>query len=110
VNRISSRLLIALLTFMVGVASFAVWLVLRPTQDKSSDTRESTSTTGATQQPGFSSRYENPATQSGLFYVTRRSGDYVPDPQDGYDERALVISWNFSPIDLHLTAYMLIGS
>jgi hypothetical protein len=93
-NRISSRLLIALATFMIGVASFAVWLVLRSTYDKSADTRESTSTTAAIEQSGFSSRYENPNIQGGLFYVVRRSGDYVLDPQDGYDERALVISYD----------------
>lgn len=97
-NRISTRLLVALLTFMIGVASFAVWLFLWSPHDVPSETQESAFSADAARQPGFTSRYENPATRSGLFYATRRSGDYILDPQDGYDERALVISYDDKPI------------
>lgn len=53
----------------------------------------------ASQEPRFSSKYENPAIYGGLFYVVRSSGGYVIDSADGYDERALVISYNDEPIE-----------
>jgi len=59
----------------------------------------STASVIANQEPRFSSKYENPATYGGLFYVVRSSGGYVIDSADQYDERALVISYDDEPIE-----------
>ena len=99
-----ARLLIAVLTFTVGVTTFAVWLFLRSPHANSPSLRQSayvidTQPTVATQAPPYSSKYENPAVPDGLFYVVRGSGEYLVDAADGYDERALVISYEDEPVE-----------
>jgi hypothetical protein len=51
----------------------------------------------AQRQPPFSSRYIKPATDGGLFYIQRHGGIAI-DPQDGFDPRALVLSYDDTPI------------
>lgn len=93
-KRVSVRLLIALLTFIVGVAAVAVWLFLN-----SPDLTTPAPSAIATLEPPYSGRYENPAIQGGLFHVVRGSGEYIIDAPDGYDERALIISFDNKPIE-----------
>ena len=45
----------------------------------------------------FSSTYKRPATEAGFFYVQRHGG-IIMDPQDGFDPRALVLSYNNNPV------------
>lgn len=52
----------------------------------------------AQRSPEFSSRYVKPAAYDGLFYV-QRHGWIVIDAEDGYDPRALVLSYNNKPIE-----------
>ena len=87
---ISIRLLVALLTFTVGVAAFALWLLLRAPSPVASD---SPPAAHAEVSLPLSGTYENPAAPDGLFHVVRRSGWHVIDASDGYDERALVLSY-----------------
>lgn len=95
-NRISARAFIALLTFMIGVATFTVWLFLRPPYPEASGPRRATHITDAPEEPSFISKYENPAVRGGLF--RRGLDDFVMDPQDLSDEPALVLSFDNKPI------------
>jgi hypothetical protein len=57
----------------------------------------------AQQKIGFSSRYLKPATNDGLFYVQRHAGISF-DPEDAFDPRALVLSYDNRPI-IEKTSY-----
>jgi hypothetical protein len=53
----------------------------------------------AQRSPEFSSKYVKPAAYDGLFHVQRRGGWIVIDAEDGFDPRALVLSYNNKPIE-----------
>jgi hypothetical protein len=91
---ISIRLLVALLTFTAGVSAFALWLFLRPPD---SGTANSPRAARAEVSLPLSGTYENPAAPDGLFHAVRRSGWLTTDTWDGYDERALVLSYDEKP-------------
>ncbi len=97
-KRFSARVLIALFTFIIGVATFTVWLFLRPPQPEPHGPLQSPHTTAATQESGFASKYENPAFSGGFFYATRSAGEFIMDPHDGYDERELILTYDNKPI------------
>jgi len=102
-NRITIRLLIAMLTFFTGVASFTTYLFLRSPLPKSSDSERAAHIISVTplipvQERPYSSRYVNPADDDGLYYVVRRPAGLIMDPEDGFDERSLVLAYDDKPI------------
>jgi len=82
----SIRLMIAFLTFTIGVAVSSLWLFLRSPHPNTSDSSI----------PSLkSNQYENPAIYSVLFTVVR---DSAICPYE-YDERALVLSYADKPVE-----------
>lgn len=101
-RRISAHLFIALFTFAIGVAAFAVRHFVRSPHSRSADPQQvvhitATSVT-ATQGPGFYVRYESTAINGGLFNVVRSSDGYLIDSTDRYDARVLVLPYNDNSI------------
>lgn len=99
-NRISARVFVALLTFMIGVTTFTVWLFLRPPHTEAPGLQQTTQITDAGGGVRFTSKYENPAVSGGHFSVTNGLDDFVMDPQRTNDERALNLSYDNVPPEL----------
>ena len=86
-------LLTALLTFAAGSCASVAWQSLRSWLSTPSSSQQMSHVI-ADQAPLFSGYYENPTIPDGLFHVERGSGGYVMCPFEGYDERALVLSYD----------------
>src|ERR1044072_5135875 len=91
-KRVMAGLLIALVTFTIGVAAFGVSFFMPPTSSSPSAAQHA-ATTAPAQEPTCSGRYESSASRGGILHAVRYPGCFVMDPQDGYDERGLVLSY-----------------
>jgi hypothetical protein len=99
-KRILIHLAIALLTFITGVATSALWYFLRPAHSNLSDSQHVVHHLIRLPQ---SSKYDNPSVPEGLFFAIRDPHAYL-DSLDEYDQRAFVLSYDGQPIESSVNA------